>query len=464
MRYKFILITIFLLSSYLYSQIIPQINIPLNVSDGFRSKTLYFGLDPSATNGIDTHLDEMEQPPIPPSGIFDARFVGYDINIPELGEGVLKDYRNGSDTTKGQYTHELRYQVGSGTTITISWNFPSGVSGLLQDFFGGAVVNKNMNGKDSLVVTNPGILNKLKMVITYNLTGQLPPSPSNLISPANGSINVVTSPVLKWTQVSGVSNYHLQVATDSNFSSLVLNDSTIQTNEKLVQLQPQKKYYWRVRSKNNAGWSLFSQVWSFTTKSNPPSQPILNSPPKGASGISIPVEFKWFSSSGAENYSLIVNEDSTFTNPVLNETVFDTFYVASSLLPNKTYYWKVIANNFSGSSASSEIWYFTTLTTNVEDDISLPDKFIVYQNFPNPFNSSTNISYRLPADSQIKFFLYDIQGKEIFNLDLGNQKKGFHHFKLDFSKLNDKNLTGGIFFYKLATNKFSEVKKMVYLK
>lgn len=103
----------------MFSQTIPQINIPLNVSDGFRSKTLYFGLDPSATNGIDTHLDEMEQPPIPPSGIFDARFVGYDINIPELGEGVLKDYRKGSDTTRGQYTHELRYQVGSGTIFFI---------------------------------------------------------------------------------------------------------------------------------------------------------------------------------------------------------------------------------------------------------------------------------------------------------------------------------------------------------
>ncbi len=134
---KKILLVFFAIFFYghLFSQTIPQVNIPIVVTDGFRSKTLYFGLDPTATDGIDTNLDEMEQPPLPPSGIFDARFVGYDINIPELGEGVLKDYRNGTDTTKGQKIHELRYQVGSGTTITISWNLPNGITGLLQDFF-----------------------------------------------------------------------------------------------------------------------------------------------------------------------------------------------------------------------------------------------------------------------------------------------------------------------------------------
>lgn len=465
MKLKFIFLFFLFLYVNLFAQTIPQINIPLVVSDGFRSRVLYFGLDPSATNGIDTHLDEMEQPPLPPSGIFDARFVGYDINIPELGEGVLKDYRNGNDTTKGQRIHELRYQTGSGTTISISWNFPSGITGLLQDFFGGISVNKNMSGKDSMVVTNPGIINKLKMIITYNLTGQLPPSPPNLILPSNGSVNIVINPTLKWTQVNGTTNYHLQVSIDSNFSSLVLNDSTIQTNEKTIQLQSQTKYYWRVRAKNNAGWSLFSQVWSFTTISNPPSPPVLNSPQKGAFGVSLPVEFKWFASQGAENYSLLVADDSSFSNPLISQTVFDTFYISNELLPNKTYFWKVIANNFSGLNSSSEVWYFTTLTTDVSDLQIQPNKFFLSQNFPNPFNSKTTIIYSIAENSNVELSVYNFLGEIIYKINFGKLGPGVYKHHLNFSEFTSRSdLASGIYFYGLRTEIFSEMKKMIYLK
>lgn len=463
---KKILLVFFAIFFYghLFSQTIPQVNIPIVVTDGFRSKTLYFGLDPTATDGIDTNLDEMEQPPLPPSGIFDARFVGYDINIPELGEGVLKDYRNGTDTTKGQKIHELRYQVGSGTTITISWNLPNGITGLLQDFFGGIVVNKTMNGEDSLLVTNPGALNKLKMIITYNLSGQLPPSSPNLISPSNGAINIPTNQTLRWTQVNGTILYHLQVAKDSNFTLIVINDSTIQSNSKDVQLQSNTKYFWRVRAKNNAGWSSFSSIWNFITIASAPTPPVLNSPPKGAIGVSIPVQFLWYSSPEAENYSLFVAEDSNFVNLSLNETLFDTIFLAQNLQPNKKYFWKVIANNFAGSSSPSEIWDFQTITTTVEDNKTIPEKFIVHQNFPNPFNSSTIILYELPSDSYTKFFLFDLQGREIFSIDFGYQKSGYRQFKLDLNEIDKLNSSSGILFYKIVADKFSAQKKMVYLK
>jgi hypothetical protein len=464
MRHKLSALFLFVISLNLFSQTVPQVNIPISVSDGVRTKILYFGLDPTASDGIDTHLDEMEQPPLPPSGIFDARFVGYDINIPELGEGVLKDYRNGSDTTKGQRIHEIRYQVGSGTTITISYNLPFGITGLLQDFFGGIVVNKTMTGKDSLVVTNPQIINKLKMVITYNLNGQLPPSSPNLISPLNNSLGISTSPILKWASVSGSIAYHLQVALDSIFNSLVVNDSTLQVNQKEVQLQGNKKYFWRVRAKNNFAWSQFSSVWNFTTIQNIPSTPKLHSPNKGAVGLSIPVELKWFSAQDADNYLLVIGEDSSFSNQVVNVIVTDTTFVASNLTTGKTYFWEVIANNSAGSSLPSEIWYFSTLQTEVKDKNHLPDDFILYQNFPNPFNSITVVSYFLPLDSFTKFFLYDNIGREIMSLDLGFQKSGLHHLKIDFANLENNCNSGGVYFYKIVTEKYSSTKKMVYLK
>ena len=81
----------------------PQVKIPITVSDGVTLQILNFGLDPSATDGIDAALGESELPPLPPSGVFDARFLlpaNYLI-------GSLSDYRLGYDTTKGDRTYRL---------------------------------------------------------------------------------------------------------------------------------------------------------------------------------------------------------------------------------------------------------------------------------------------------------------------------------------------------------------------
>ena len=97
----------------------PAVDILLTVSDGVGgTQQLRFGLDPSGTDGIDPSLGESELPPAPPSGVFDARFIGDDIGL-SLGQGVLKDYRQGSTSTTGTKIHEIKYQVGTGTSILI---------------------------------------------------------------------------------------------------------------------------------------------------------------------------------------------------------------------------------------------------------------------------------------------------------------------------------------------------------
>ncbi|MCX6133201.1 MAG: T9SS type A sorting domain-containing protein [Ignavibacteriales bacterium] len=145
----------------------------LAVSDGAGgTQILQFGIDPSASDGIDVSLGEVEQAPIPPSGIFDARFVGDDIGV-NLGQGLRKDYRQGSLTATAVKIHEIRYQVGSGTSITINWNFTGSaltISGTLQDLVTGSIVNVSMSGTGSYTVTNPGSISKLKMTVSYGIT------------------------------------------------------------------------------------------------------------------------------------------------------------------------------------------------------------------------------------------------------------------------------------------------------
>ncbi len=88
--------------------------------------------------------------------------------------------------------------------------------------------------------------------------------------------------------------------------------------------------------------------------------------------------------------------------------------------------------------------------------------FKVEQNTPNPFNPTTNISYELFDASYVKLKVFDLIGKEIAVLVDANQAKGTYTVTFDASKYSI--LTSGIYFYKLETDKYSEVKKMILTK
>ncbi len=88
--------------------------------------------------------------------------------------------------------------------------------------------------------------------------------------------------------------------------------------------------------------------------------------------------------------------------------------------------------------------------------------FKVEQNTPNPFNPTTNITYELFEASYIKLKVFDLIGKEIATLVDASQTKGTYTVTFDASKY--ANLTSGIYFYKLETGKYSEVKKMILTK
>ncbi|MFQ5627460.1 MAG: FlgD immunoglobulin-like domain containing protein [bacterium] len=166
----------------------PAVDIPLKISDGSGGvQVLYFGIDPSATDGIDVSLGESALPPFPPTGVFEARFIGDDIAVPGLGQGSYRDYRPGTIDTEIVRTFELRYQAAGSQAMTIAWNLPKGMSGLLQDLLGGIVVNETMADSGSVTVANPGVIDKLKMAITFPAQ-QSEISPYTLLAPPDSTL------------------------------------------------------------------------------------------------------------------------------------------------------------------------------------------------------------------------------------------------------------------------------------
>ncbi len=166
MKKTLLILFLLVLSASLFAQ---EVDIQISVTDGVDTQVLNFGLDPTATDGIDAALGEQEQPPVPPSGIFDARFVGTNIGLgAQLGQGLLKDYRQGDGNLIGDRVHEISFQIGTGSGITINYDFPENVSAVLQDVITGTIINEAISGTGSYVLSLPA-LTSLKMTVTYDL-------------------------------------------------------------------------------------------------------------------------------------------------------------------------------------------------------------------------------------------------------------------------------------------------------
>ena len=89
----------------------------------------------------------------------------------------------------------------------------------------------------------------------------------------------------------------------------------------------------------------------------------------------------------------------------------------------------------------------------------IPDNFSLGQNYPNPFNPATKIKFNVTRNGFIKLIVYDMNGKAVSTLVNGDLSAGI--YSVDFDR---KNLSGGIYFYRMEANGFKEVKKMVLVK
>ena len=95
----------------------------------------------------------------------------------------------------------------------------------------------------------------------------------------------------------------------------------------------------------------------------------------------------------------------------------------------------------------------------IVDDNQIPDNYSLKQNYPNPFNPVTTIKYQLPQSGIVKIRLYNILGKEILNLVNEFKEAGTYEVKV-----NGDNLPSGTYFYRMESNNFRDLKKMILLK
>jgi len=177
------------------------------------------------------------------------------------------------------------------------------------------------------------------------------------------------------------------------------------------------------------------------------------------------VILKWQTATETNNSGFIVERAASISNFEFRNLNFEQigFVEGGGTTTEKTdyifkdkinkpgnYSYKLRQIDLDGSASYSQI---------VEVNISSPTDFVLYQNYPNPFNPSTTIKFALPEKANVELTVYNSLGEKVADVFSGAMDEGYHEIEL-----RAESISSGIYFYRLESEKFVSVKKMIILK
>jgi hypothetical protein len=112
-----------------------------------------------------------------------------------------------------------------------------------------------------------------------------------------------------------------------------------------------------------------------------------------------------------------------------------------------------------GIGFSDTLWITVNTLVAVREELAAPQGFALENNYPDPFNPSTTIGYRLPVRSHVTLLIYDMLGRAVATLVNGQQNAGTYSISF-----NAGGLASGAYFYRLQAGAFTETKKLTLIK
>jgi hypothetical protein len=284
------------------------------------------------------------------------------------------------------------------------------------------------------------------------------------LHPEGGALDQPDTILFRWSRSETAATYDIRISSDPMFEVLLVNTTIlIDTTFMYTGMNGQQEYYWQVRSRNAAGESEFSEVFTFITGF--PEIPELIYPQHGMVGISVTPELRWSAVESAAEYRVQLARGRTIVpETILLDTIIsaDTVLTLPVLENNRIYYWRVNALNTYGSSGWSDIWGFRTedVSSVDDDEDNTPRQFVLMQNYPNPFNPTTSIVYGVPYNSMVAINVYNIAGQRVAALSGGRREAGW--YSVDWYAGTEPS---GMYFYRLsADGSILDTKRMVLVK
>jgi fibronectin-binding autotransporter adhesin len=95
----------------------------------------------------------------------------------------------------------------------------------------------------------------------------------------------------------------------------------------------------------------------------------------------------------------------------------------------------------------------------------IPTVYNLSQNYPNPFNPTTQIKFDLPKQSQVRLEIYDMLGQKVRTLIAGDMMDpGYYNVTWNGTNENGNSVASGVYYYRIVADKFTSLKKMMFLK
>ncbi len=170
------------------------------------------------------------------------------------------------------------------------------------------------------------------------------------------------------------------------------------------------------------------------------------------------------------------------TNAIMANRVREGYFAAATAdLSRQSVVWvgdtlEVTVADATGEIASESLRFVVTPDTLANavlpitlEGIGIPKQSLLLQNYPNPFNPETWIPYRLSESAPVTLSIYDTNGRPVRTLSIGIQPAGFYQGRARAAYWDGRNDAGetvssGVYFYRLSTPSFQQMKRMVILK
>ena len=117
------------------------------------------------------------------------------------------------------------------------------------------------------------------------------------------------------------------------------------------------------------------------------------------------------------------------------------------------------------ATVTKKIVTVSNTATGVDDgNFHVPGMFTLNQNFPNPFNPETVISFSLDKPGDVTLSVYDVLGRTVTTLYHGFLPTGQHQFRWNGTDGYGQSVASGIYFYRLSSDQISLTRKMALMK
>lgn len=275
--------------------------------------------------------------------------------------------------------------------------------------------------------------NNVKLDFTTSASAQ-GPGTVVLSKPANNATGVAPVVTIEWGKSTFAESYEWQVATSTQFTSVLASGSETKQSAQIQVPQCNAKYFWRVRGVNTAGNGAWSSVFSFTTAGKMPTATAAVSP-KGAK-LADPADnitFTWNQSADATKYHMRVKQTVTPFSVVYEDTAVATTStnVSVSKMGTGTFAWEVRPKNACGNGGWSTPAEFTLTITSILEDEGMQSAIVVV---PQPAGDNPSVHFASSVAGTGTINIRNIRGELIYSQKI-DVSEGFTTYPVDLRSI-----------------------------